>query len=223
MIAMNKIYFLFLIVLVSVSTVKAVDIVVTESKVKFSHGKFNAVQVQIPGVLEKDVLKAWANKMKDLKGKIKTSRHGVEAAGATYFDINHYPGNFYAETKLVGGIVELSVAVDLDGKYIKSSDNMKAYNGLKSFMVEFSKGLIREQVQKELAAAEKLLKKQQKALEKLKKKKLNLKEDVVGCQEDIKLAENEIIQNDLSQKNQVDVIIRQQQEVEAIKKKQLEI
>jgi len=220
---MNKIYFTFLILLVSISSSQAVDILVTESLVKFGHGKYNAVQVKIPGVLEKGVLKAWVKKMKDLKGKIKTSRHGVEAEGATYFDINHYPGNFYAKTEQVGSVVELSVAVDIDGKYIKSADNMKAYNGLKSFMVEFSKDVIRAQVQRELLAAEKLLKKQQKEMEKLKKKKLKLKEDVVGWQEDIKVAEDEIIQNDLSQKTQVDVIIRQQQEVEAIKKKQLEI
>lgn len=220
---MSKFYFSILVLFFSFSSAKAVDVAVEEISVKFNHGRYNAVQVTIIGVQEKDVLKAWSKKMKKLKGKVKSTRHEVVGLGAIYYDIHHYPGNFYAKSKQEGGHVEFAVAVDLDAKYIESSDNMKAYAALEQLLIEFSKDVIRAQVQKELEAAEKALKKQQKAMEKLKKKKVKLKENIVGWKEDVKVAEGEVIQNDIDQKTQVDVIIKQQEKVEEIKKKQSEI
>jgi len=220
---MAKLYFTFLILFLSFSSTKAVDVSVDEGNVKFNHGKYNAVQVKIVGVQEKDVIKAWSKKMKKLKGKVKSSRHQVEGIGVMYYDINHYPGNFYAKSNQEGSYVEFAVAVDLDGEYVSSESNMKAYSALENFLIEFSKEVIRAQVQKELEEAEKVLKKQQKQMEKLKKKKEKLKEDIVGWKEDVKVAESEIIQNDNDQKKQVDVIINQQEKIEEIKKKQSKI
>ncbi|MFT6717592.1 MAG: 3-methyladenine DNA glycosylase AlkD [Saprospiraceae bacterium] len=220
---MSKLYFTLIILFFSFSNTKAIDVDVKEGYMKFTHGKYNSLQVKIVGVQEKDVLKAWSKKMKKLKGKVKSSRHQVEGLGVMYYDIHHYPGNFYAKSKQNGAYVEFAVAVDLDGDYISSSDNMKAYSALKQFLIEFSKDVIRAQVKNELEAAQKALKKQQKEMEKLKKKKLRLKEHIVAWKEEIKLAENELIINDTDQKKQVDVIIKQQEKVEIIKKKQSEI
>jgi len=220
---MSKLYFAFLILCLSFSSTKAIDVAVDEGYVKFNHGKYNAVQVKIVGVQEKYVIKAWSKKMKKLKGKVKSSRHQVEGIGVMYYDIHHYPGNFYAKSKQEGSYVEFAVAVDLDGEYVSSEKRMKAYKALEQFLIEFSKDVIRAQVQKELEEAEKVLKKQQKQMEKLKKKKVKLKENIVGWKEDVKVAESEIIQNDTDQKKQVDVIINQQEKIEEIKKKQSKI
>ena len=220
---MSKFYFLILVLFISFSNVKAIDVAVEEISVKFNHGRYNAVQVKIVGVQEKDVLKAWARKMKKLKGKVKSTRHEVVGLGAIYYDIHHYPGNFYGKSKQELGHVEFAVAVDLDGKYVESSNNMKGYAALEQLLIEFSKEVIRAQVQNELETAEKALKKQQKAIEKLKKEKLKLKENIVGWKQEVKVAEGEVIQKDIDQKIQVDVIIKQQAKVAEIKKKQSEI
>lgn len=220
---MIRYFFTSLLFLCFMSTVKAVDIPVSETFVKFDHGKHNALQVAISGVQEKNVIKAWAKKMKDLKGVVKQGRHEVEAMGAIYYDIHHYPGNFYAKSKENDGVVIFSVAVDLEGKYIESSDNKQGYEALKQFLIKFSKEAIRAQVENDLNEAEKALKKQQKELAKLKRKKVKLKEHIIGWKQDIKQAESDTIQNNLNQKKQVDLIQNQEHEIENIKKKQAEI
>lgn len=220
---MSKFYLAFLIVFSSFSSSYAIDISVREGIVKFKHGRFNALQVKIIGVQEKDVLKAWSKKMKKLKGKVKSARHGSEALGAVLFEVHHYPVNLYAQSKQNDTYVEFSVAVDLEGKYVESSENMKACSAMEKFLIDFSKDVIKAQVQSELDAAQKSLKQEQKKMEKLKKKTVRLNANIVGWKTDLKIAESEVIQNSIDQKNQVDIIIKQQEKIEIIKNKQLEI
>lgn len=220
---MNKLFLVSCCLFLPFFTSFAVTIKVEEKIVKYSNGKHNALQVNIMGVEEKEVLKAWAKKMKSMKGKVEKKRHEVIGMGAIYYDVHHYPGNYYGRTKQHETHVAFSVAVDLEGKFVSSSSNSKAYAALEVMIISFSKEVIRNQVQKEKQEAEKQLSAQEKELQKLKKKNEKLHQHIEKWKSSIKLAESELIENESDQKKQVQVIIDQQEKVNSIRKKESEI
>lgn len=212
-----------LVMLLGLSFSFAITLKVNEGKVKFDNGSHNALTIEIFGVQEKEVLKAWADKMKDFKGDVDRDKHDVEAIGVTYFEVHEYQANYYATSSEKDGTVTFSVAVDLGGAYLNSGEHNSSYKKLEKALIEFAKNVIREQVKEELKEAEKEMDKQQKELESLQKKNKNLKEDIAGWKEDIKKAESDIVTNESEQKQQTEVVKKQKVVVDQIRKKQSQI
>lgn len=220
---MKKVILPLLLLFLSLTSAQAITLKVKEGSVKFDHGTFNALTVEILGVQEKEVNKAWAKKMKDYKGKVDKNKHGVVAEGVTYVGVHEYQANYYSKTKEKDGTVTFSVSVDLGGAYLTSSEHSSSYKNLEKAIIEFAKEVIREQVKEELKEAEKALKKQEKALEGLKKDKEKLKSNIAGWKEDIKKAESEIVTNDADQKKQAEEIKKQKVVVDQIRTKESQI
>ncbi len=211
------------LLLAFVTEATAVELQVRETTVSFKDGNHNALTIKIIGVQEKQVIKAWAKKMKRNKGKTDKSKHGVVAERVTWKSIFATPTNYLAKTELNSSTLTLSVAVNLGGAYLNSSDHKSAYKSLEKELIAFAKEVLKAQVQDEISAAKKVLKKNERKLTSLQSANARYKKNIEKWKQNIIDAEDAIVQNESDQVTQEQVIVDQKVVVEEIVLKESQI
>ena len=174
--------------------VGAQEIKVKSGSEKFSSGSHDCLKTTIYYVSKDDAMDKWKSKLNDFKDE-KVKRSGSEIFGDNILikDWGNNTVDIYSvfEEDKDKKTVTMSVAVDLGGAYLTSSDKDK-YNYMEKLMKEFAVKISKNAVEDELSAAGKVLDKledEQKDLESDNKK---LKDDIEDYKKKISKAEGDI-------------------------------
>jgi len=202
-------------------SLNAQEIKVKSGNEKFSSGSHECLKTTIYYVDKDKVMSEWKSKLNDFKDE-KVSRSGNEIFGDNILikDWGNNPVDIYSvfEEDKDKKTVNMSVAVDLGGAYLTSSDKAK-YDYMDKLMKEFAKKISKNAVEDELVVTAKALDKleeQQKDLEKEKKK---LQEDIEDYKKKIAKAEEDIKTNEGNQTKKKSEVEAQKKVVDEVKKK----
>jgi chromosome segregation ATPase len=201
--------------------VGAQEIKVKSGSEKFSSGSHDCLKTTIYYVSKDDAMDKWKSKLNDFKDE-KVKRSGSEIFGDNILikDWGNNTVDIYSvfEEDKDKKTVTMSVAVDLGGAYLTSSDKDK-YNYMEKLMKEFAVKISKNAVEDELSAAGKVLDKledEQKDLESDNKK---LKDDIEDYKKKISKAEGDIKDNEGKQGKKKSEIEAQKKVKEGVKTK----
>ncbi len=199
----------------------AQKIKVSESKENVGNGSNNALVVTIFEAKEEDVKKEWKSLMKKYNAKVDMGNE-IFADNAKIKSIaDNNTIDIYAKTQTKkDGEIELTVAFDLGGAYLNSSDHGSQFKEAKQIVYDFAAKMTKESIDDQLKEAEKILRKFNNQQEDLVKDKTGLEKDIENYKEKIKKAEDDIVKNKGDQENKKKEIETQSKVVEDIKKKQ---
>ena len=205
-----------------------ISIKVSESTEHIGGNKNPAFVVSIYDASPEDVESKWKSLMKDYKGKVST-KDEVFADNAVISAVN---GNntidVYAKAeKVKEGETKLTVAFDLGGAFLSSSNNKDKFNEAKKIVNDFAIKTTKEAISGQRKAAEKVLGNltdEQRDLEK-KQEKLNSNiEDYKAKIEDynkrIKEAQDDLAKNKTDQEKKKGEVETQKKAVEAVTAKE---
>ena len=219
----RKAVFLFTLLSSSLSPLFAIDFVVKERIIKFDGDRKNALVVEVAGLSEDDLVDAWYDKMKDLKGDVDKKRDDVLALQSLIMSVFELPTSVYAKAEAEDGYVRFSVAMVVGAGHLNSEAHPSAWSNLTTYVVGFIKEELRKKADEAIEEATKELEDQQEDFEKLQKDKAKLQEKIADWKEDIKQAESDIIVNEEAQKAKVEEIEKRRQVLEAAKRNKSKI
>ena len=214
-------------ILISLSSF-AQKIKTAESTEHIGGNKNPALVVTIYDATPEDVESKWKSLMKSYKGKMSTSE-GVFADNAVISSIN---GNntidVYAKAeKIKDGETKLTVAFDLGGAFLSSSNNKDKFNEAKRIVNDFAVKTTKEAIAGQRKAAERLLaalSDDQHDLEKRQEKLNSNVEDYKVKIEDynkhIKEAQDELAKNKTDQEKKKAEVEAQKKAVDAVTAKE---
>ena len=113
----------------------------------------------------------------------------------------------------------LTVWVDLGDEFVNSYSNSEQYTEVEKMMMRYALEVTREKIRIELAAEEKRLSRLNKGLKKLERANDNYHREIRVAEERIKRAEQNIIENEVTQEETRSSIEMQKAAVEAVKKR----
>lgn len=207
---MNKLVITFGIFAIT-TQLNAQKINVKSGSEKFSSGSQSCLKTTIYSNNEDDVKSEWKSLLKDFKNeKVKSNGNEVFGDNVLIKDWGNNPVDVYAtftENKK-DQTVEMNVAFDLGGAYLKSTDDR--YNSAEKMVKEFAIKMTRIPLEKKVKDNEKTLGKLEDAQKDLEKENRNLKTDIESYKEKIKKAEGDIKKNEENQ-------VKKKAEVEAQK------
>lgn len=205
----------------AVLAVSGQDIKVKSGSEKFSSGSHDCLKTTIYYATKDDVMDKWKSKLNDFKDE-KVKRSGNEIFGDNILikDWGNNTVDIYSvfEEDKEKKTVEMSVAVDLGGAYLTSSDKEK-YNYMEKLMKEFAKKISKNAVEDELVLAAKALDKLEEQQKDLEKDKKNLQENIEDYKKKIAKAEEDIKSNEGNQSKKKSEIEAQKKSVDDVKKK----
>ena len=179
---------------------------------KFSSGSQSCLVCTIYANTQDEVQSEWKSFLKDFKNeKVKNNGNEVFGDNVLIKDWGNNPVDVYAtfaENKK-DQTVEMHVAYDLGGAYLKSSD--ERYNSAEKMVKEFAIKMTKIPLEKKVKDNEKALGKLEDNQKELEKENKNLKSDIESYKDKIKKAEEDIKKNDENQ-------VKKKSEIEAQKK-----
>lgn len=200
-------------------TANAQKISVKSGNEKFSSGSQSCLKTIIYENNEDDVASEWKSLLKDFKNeKVKNSKGEVFGDNVLIKDWGNNPVDVYATFKenKKDRTVEMNVAFDLGGAYLKSSD--ERYNSAEKMVKEFAIKMTKIPLEKKVKENEKSLGNLEDAQKDLEKENKNLKSDIESYKEKIKKAEEDIKKNESNQEKKKSEIEIQKKVVEESKK-----
>jgi len=200
----------------------AQDIKVKESNESFSNGGHNALTVTLYVTDIDMVEKEWKSQMKDF-GYDKSNEKG----GEYFFDnvlmkqLGNNTLDVYSKvTELKGDkAVQLSVAFDLGGAYLSSSEHKDKFEYVKKMIHDFAVKITKEALDDQIKNAGKVLSTLQGKQSSLEKDNKGLASDIEDYNKKIKKANEEIEQNKKDIETKKVEVTAQQKVVEGIKAK----
>ena len=140
------------------SSAQKVNIKVSESNERIGSGKNNALVVTIYEATPEEIGSKWKSLMKDHKGKV-TMGDEIFADNAVIKTINdNNTIDVYAKIeKVKDGESKLTVAFDLGGAFLNSSDHKEKFNEAKKIVYDFAVNTTKEAIAGQRKAAEKVL------------------------------------------------------------------
>ena len=210
----------FTCILLSLSTgISAQTIDVKDGHGKFSSGSHDAVTSVIYENKMSEVIHEWKKVMKDYKHeKVKDSDGEVFGDNILIKDWGNNPVDIYAkfDENEKEKTIKMSVAVDLGGTYLNSSDKDKhryMEKMVKEFSVKMTKAPIEEQLKDSKKAEEKLEDK----LKDLEKDKKDKQDDIENYKNKIVKGEKEVIEKNAALEKKKDEVKTQKKVVDASK------
>jgi hypothetical protein len=174
------------------------EIKVREENEKFTHGSQNALTVTIYENESDAIDKEFKSLMKDFgydKQNADGNHHFYD--NVKFKDLGNNPVDVY--TRLDKGkddkTVKLSVAFDLGGAHMSSSQHKDKYEYFKKMMHEFATKLTKEAVNEQLKAANKVLSDLESKQSSLEKDNKGLEDDIKDYNDKIKKAQDDIAKN----------------------------
>lgn len=181
-------------------TANAQKINVKNGSEKFSSGSQPCLVTTIYANTQDEVQSEWKSFLKDFKNeKVKNSGNEVFADNVLIKDWGNNPVDVYTTFKenKKDQTVEMNVAFDLGGAYLKSSD--ERYNSAEKMVKEFAIKMTKIPLEKKVKDNEKALGKLQDNQKDLEKENKSLKSDIESYKEKIKKAEDDIKKNEENQ------------------------
>ena len=127
--------------------------------------------------------------------------------------------NMYSHLSGSKNSTSLTVWVDLGDEFVNSYSNSEQYTEVEKMMMRYALEVTREKIRIELAAEEKRLSRLNKGLKKLERANDNYHREIRVAEERIKRAEQNIIENEVTQEETRSSIEMQKAAVEAVKKR----
>ncbi|MFH2096143.1 MAG: hypothetical protein ABIJ16_10595 [Bacteroidota bacterium] len=199
------------------------EIKVTESNENIAEGSNNALSVIIFEADDKEVEKAWKKLMKDYNAKVSMKKE-IFADDATIKDISSNTIDIYAKIeKTKDGDAKITVAFDLGGAFLSSSQHSSQFKAAKEIMQKFGVDCAKEAIRIQVKEAEKVLEKMEGEKQDLVKENENLNNKIAGWEKDIEKAKEDIKTNEKNQEDKTKEIEGQKSTIETIKEKEKQI
>ncbi|MES2134525.1 MAG: hypothetical protein V4506_19415 [Bacteroidota bacterium] len=186
----------FLLVTLTGMTAVAQRIELKEGSEKFSTGTQNAISTTIFANKQDDVQSSWKSLMKDYKNeKVKSDKNEVFGDNVLIKEFGNNPVDIYAtfEENKKDMTVNMHVAFDLGGAYLKSSEQKDKYNEAEKIIKAFAVKMTKEPLQQKVKDAEKVQSKMEDDQKDLEKDNKNLKGDIVDYKNKITKANQDIV------------------------------
>lgn len=139
--------FLALVSFLVATFMYAQEVSVSNEKVQFSKGTFDAIVVSIPFATKEDVLKSLKDEMKAWGGKVSESNDEFESVNAQMKKMGEQYFNGYSKVIKDGDVIKVAFIVDLGGAYMNKMEHGSQYDYIeqraKDFGVSASKGSIK--------------------------------------------------------------------------------
>lgn len=154
------------------------EIKISNEKVNFSHGSFDAIVVTIPyanmDVIEKELkseMKDWGGKYNSSKDEYTAKQAKMKAMGDKYFD-------GYAKIIQSGSEIKVAFAVDLGGAYLNHREHGSQHKEIENRVKKFGQTASKESING-------MIELEAKALKKLNGEKEDLLKDIERSKKDI--------------------------------------
>lgn len=196
---------------------------VSESSESFSTGNHNALVVMVYGADKKDVYKAWAKQLKDMKGNVKT-KDEIFADDCRIKKMSDNTFDVYSKIEETEEGIRVVAGFDLGGAYMSSNEHKEFFPFIKEVMYDFAvaetKAAIGKIVKEEEGKLEDLQGEQsdmEKEIEKLKKAIEDYKKQIEESEKDIEETKKEIETKKEEIKTQETVVKEIQEKQNAVK------
>lgn len=180
----------------------------------------------------KDVEKAWTKRLKEY-GKVESSKSGYSITAAEIPGVTSKPGQIYSRVVKEKGGTKIWWAIDLGTSFVTSSNNSGAYRGASQVLTDFAAACYRDDINNQIADAEKALSKTvksyekevkqgedlKKAVERNKQEKANLEQKLVDNANQLKTLQSDIEKNKTDQKTAQQEVDKMKKAVEVVKQK----
>ncbi len=180
----------------------------------------------------KTVEKAWEKKLKNF-GKVQSSKGVLSITGAEIPGVTSKPGQVYSKVLKTKDGAKVWWAIDLGSSFVSTSEGGSSYRAASQILTDFAAECYRDDINKEIADAEKALSKTIKdheknikegenlvsSVEKNKQEKINLENKLKENAEDLKRLEKEIQQNKSDQERSRNDVSKMKEAVEVVKNK----
>lgn len=186
---------------------------------KFSSGSHDAVTSVIYENKVSEVIHEWKKVMKDFKHeKVKDSDGEVFGDNILIKDWGNNPVDIYAkfEENDKEKTIKMSVAVDLGGTYLNSSDKDK-HRYMEKMVKEFSVKMTKAPIEEQLKDSQKTEEKLEDKLKDLEKDKKDKQEDIENYKNKIIKGEKEVIEKNAALEKKKDEVKTQKKVVDASK------
>ncbi len=195
------------------------EVTFTEGIYTFSVGSKNAITIVIPDsqkdVVNKTLLKevkSWGGKMKASKSEITT----LQSIDKKLFEGKTFDS--YVKIYQDGKDVKISVAIDLGGAFLTSSQHPDKFNELKERLYKFAVDAGNASLAADSKVEEKLLKTMNKDLKSLEKSNDGYKKNIDKLKKEIEENESSIRDNNLNIDKKKEEITNQEAKIKEIKK-----
>lgn len=213
-------------ILLLILLIANIQLIVAQSKIKvkattekMSQGYKEGLTVDIPEANAKDVEKLWKKQLKDYNAKVSNTKGEIFADDASVKELGENTVDIYAIVEEQKDFASLTVFFDLGGAFLSASQHSAKYEAMEKVIEKIAIEAAKEAVGSQIDAADKALKDLKGDQEKLIKENEKLKSNIEGWKEDIKKAENDLVQNGKDQEAKKSAITEQQKMVEALKNK----
>jgi DNA-binding helix-hairpin-helix protein with protein kinase domain len=217
---MKTIPFLIILLCIALYSFSQKDIKVEETNAKIADGNNNAYTMIIFEADDKNVEKAWKKLMKDYKAKVNMKKE-IFADDAEISELSSNTVDVYAIVeKTKDGDSKITVAFDLGGAFLSSSNHSSQSKAAKSILRKFGVSAAKDAVLEQIKEAEKELKKMEGDKEQLIKDNEDLHKKIEGWEKDIEKAKEDIKENEKAQEEKVKEIENQNALIKTIEEKE---
>jgi chromosome segregation ATPase len=199
----------------------AQEVKVKSGNEKFSSGSHDCLTTTIYEGDKDKAMTKWKSKLNDFKDeKVKWKGDEIFGDNILIKDWGNNTVDIYSkfDEDKEKKTVTMSVAVDLGGAYLTSSDKDK-YNYIEKMMKEFAIDLTKDNIKDQVSAAEKIFSGLESDQKDLEKKNKGYKDDIEDYKKKISKAESDIKDNEAAQSKKKSEIDAQKKVVDDIKKK----
>ena len=192
---------------------------ISEQEKTMSAGVYNSLTLELPDTQKKFAENLWKKYMKQFDGKMRRNKKAKEYCIENCNMIGVGKVDMYSHLSGSKTSTSLTVWVDLGDEYLDSYSNSEQYTEVEKMMMRYALEVTREKIRIELAAEEKRLSRLNKSLKKLERANDNYHREIRVAEERIKRAEQNIIENEVTQEETRSSIELQKAAVEAVKKR----
>jgi hypothetical protein len=216
---LKTVLFLFSII-ISTGAFAQYKVVVSEKSVKFNDGDYNSFSVTIYELPVKEVEKLWKKEMKDMKANVSSKKGEMKGDDAQLKSMGENTFDIYSKAIKTEKGVDISIAFDLGGAFLSSSQHSDQAKEMKKIIYEFAVDGTKEGIRgilKDELKTQNDLEKQEQDLVKQKEK---LENSIENWKKDIEKAKNDIQNNLKNQEDKKNEIADQKKVVDAVKEKE---
>lgn len=217
---MFRLILIFFSILFYTSFSAQYKVVVSEKSVQFNDGDYNSFSVTIYELPLKDVEKLWKKEMKDMKANISSKKNEMKGDDARLKSMGENTFDIYSKALKNDKGVEISIAFDLGGAFLSSSQHSEQAKEMKKIIYDFAVNGTKEGIIGILKKEQKKQSDLEKQQGDLIKQKEKLENDIENWKKDIEKAKNDIQSNLKNQDVQKKAIEDQKKVVDAVKEKE---
>ena len=194
---------------------------IEEINATMSQGTNRGLKVLIPETSQKETIKTWSKLMKDYESKNEKIRKETDylSPDAQIPSLGEQPINVYSQFQETPEGVYMNVFFDMGSYYINSDMHPKQIDAAKKLITSFATRVAKASIQTVLNEETKKLEKLEKELKVLKRDKEKFENEIKNANETIVQREKDIKENTKNQAEKQDTITKQKSEVDKINTK----